>query len=63
MKKAREIYDSYLRELLDKHPQDEPVMRAAIEAFDAIEAGGKATQGLLEPIVQAASDSRKMLFG
>lgn len=62
MKMAREIYDSYLRELREKRPQDEPVMRAAIEAFDAIQAGGKVTQLLLEPIVQAASDSRKMLF-
>lgn len=62
MTKARELYDSYLRELRDNHPQDEPVMRAAIEAFDAIQAGEKVTQRLLQPIIQAASDSRKMLF-
>jgi hypothetical protein len=62
MKKARELYDSYLCELREKHPQDEPVMRAALDAFDAIQAEGKVTQRLLEPIVQAASDSRKMLF-
>ena len=58
----RERYDSYLRELGETHPQDAPVMRAAIDAFDAIQAGDRVTQRLLEPIVKAASDSRKTLF-
>jgi hypothetical protein len=31
------IYDSYLCELRAKQPRDEPVMRDAIEAFDAIQ--------------------------
>jgi hypothetical protein len=61
MKKARDIYDSYLRELREQHPQDEPVMRAAIDAFDSIQARKSATARLLAPIVEAASDSRRMI--
>lgn len=62
MKKARDIYDSYLRELRETHVEDESLMRRAIEAFDAIQAGEEASECLLGPIVQAASDSRKKIF-
>jgi len=62
MKKARDIYESFLRELREQHPQTEPVMRAAIDAFDSIQAAKRTTERQLQAIVEAASDSRKMIF-
>lgn len=62
MKNAREIYDSYLGKLREQHPQDESLMRAAIDAFDSIQAGEQITPRLLQPIVDAASDSRRLIY-
>jgi hypothetical protein len=56
------LYATYLRELGENYPDDAPLIRAALEAYDAIQSGEPITQDLLHPIVVAASDSRKLIF-
>ncbi len=62
MELSSKLYDSYLHDLLVSHPDDEPLMRAAIEAFDSIQLGKCITPELLQPIIEAASDSRILLY-
>jgi len=63
VKKTREIYESTLQKLREKSPDDEAILRSAMDAFDEIQSKKKATNQLLEPIVQAASFSRLSVSG
>ena len=59
MKSARDLYAPYLRELRQRYPADEAVVRSALDAFDSIQQGTGINQHALQPIVEAASNSRK----
>lgn len=57
-----QLYADYLNDLERTFPQDVEMMRAVFNAFDAMQAGTPVTWKLLQPIMTAASDSRKLIF-
>ena len=63
MKSIRDWYEPWLRGYLRKRcPELEPALLAAIDAFDSIQQGKSVTPEVLEPIVEAASSSRRPVY-
>ncbi len=63
MKSIREKYEPWLRGYLRKRcPELEPPLLAAFDAFDSLQQGKSLTPEVLEPIVEAASSSRRPLY-